>query len=71
MTGFEPAASCSQSRRATKLRYIPYEAIIDQSVSFQQIQLNRTEKKISKTLPIGPKPSQIQPTSAPNRTKIG
>jgi hypothetical protein len=24
MTGFEPAASCSQSRRATKLRYIPY-----------------------------------------------
>lgn len=23
MTGFEPAASCSQSRRATKLRYIP------------------------------------------------
>jgi hypothetical protein len=24
MTGFEPAASCSQSRRATKLRYIPF-----------------------------------------------
>src|ERR687886_1053696 len=23
MTGFEPATSCSQSRRATKLRYIP------------------------------------------------
>ena len=23
MTGFEPAASCSQSRRATELRYIP------------------------------------------------
>ena len=23
MAGFEPAASCSQSRRATKLRYIP------------------------------------------------
>ena len=23
MTGLEPAASCSQSRRATKLRYIP------------------------------------------------
>ena len=23
MTGFEPAASCSQSKRATKLRYIP------------------------------------------------
>ena len=23
MTGFEPAASCSQSRRATKLRHIP------------------------------------------------
>ena len=23
MTGFEPATSCSQSRRATKLRHIP------------------------------------------------
>ena len=23
MTGFEPATSCSQSKRATKLRYIP------------------------------------------------
>lgn len=23
MTGFEPAASCSRSKRATKLRYIP------------------------------------------------
>ncbi len=27
MTGFEPAASCSQSRRATKLRYIPEECV--------------------------------------------
>lgn len=27
MTGFEPAASCSQSRRATKLRYIPVRFI--------------------------------------------
>lgn len=27
MTGFEPAASCSQSRRATKLRYIPMISI--------------------------------------------
>jgi hypothetical protein len=27
MTGFEPAASCSQSRRATKLRYIPAQSI--------------------------------------------
>ena len=26
MTGFEPATSCSQSRRATKLRYIPVSA---------------------------------------------
>ena len=23
-TGFEPTTSCSQSRRATKLRYAPY-----------------------------------------------
>jgi hypothetical protein len=29
MTGFEPAASCSQSRRATKLRYIPEIRLAD------------------------------------------
>ena len=26
--GFEPAASCSQSRRATKLRYAPVSSLI-------------------------------------------
>ena len=29
MTGFEPAASCSQSRRATELRYIPVSILHD------------------------------------------
>jgi hypothetical protein len=28
MTGFEPATSCSQSRRATKLRYIPLHLVL-------------------------------------------
>ena len=28
MTGFEPATSCSQSRCATKLRYIPVMAAL-------------------------------------------
>ena len=31
MAGFEPAASCSQSRRATKLRHIP----LDRSVAYR------------------------------------
>ena len=28
MTGFEPAASCSRSKRATKLRYIPIFLVV-------------------------------------------
>lgn len=36
MTGFEPATSCSQSIRATKLRYIPFifKNILSKTVKF-------------------------------------
>ncbi len=33
MTGFEPATSCSQSRRATKLRYIPDPLVLMPSIT--------------------------------------
>jgi hypothetical protein len=43
MTGFEPATSCSQSRRATKLRYIPLRYCVHDSAktpSQRRCQLN-------------------------------
>jgi hypothetical protein len=43
MTGFEPAASCSQSRRATKLRYIPY--IIQDTANGADVAIILTKRK--------------------------
>ena len=37
MTGFEPATSCSQSIRATKLRYIPFRSYQGQKFHWKSI----------------------------------
>lgn len=37
VTGFEPATSCSQSRRATKLRYTPLVLLVGVEPTTKQI----------------------------------
>jgi hypothetical protein len=46
MAGFEPAASCSQSRRDTGLRYIPSIVVIGNAkVAFLSMNANNFKEK--------------------------
>ena len=57
MTGFEPATSCSQSRRATKLRHIP---TLHSGIDYSR----RIEIRPKDFRAIGPSPS-LRPCSFP------
>ncbi len=47
MAGFEPAASCSQSRRDTGLRYIPILVVIGNAkVAFLLMNANLNKEKL-------------------------
>jgi hypothetical protein len=41
MIGFEPTASCSQSRRATKLRYIPKPSSSGNAIQFVKTKITQ------------------------------
>lgn len=60
MAGFEPATSCSQSKRATKLRYIPLVLLVG---------LEPTKKQIL-SLPRLPVPPQEQELVLPVRFEL-
>ena len=61
MTGFEPATSCSQSRRATKLRHIPtLHSGIDYS---RRIEIRRKDFPSDQPLPFPAAPALRVPSA--------